>query len=227
MNYRGIIFDMDGTIIDSEGIWEKATEQLIAQKGIVLDEELRKTILQKTHGLSLTPSCILLKQMLTLPDEVHELVHALSILGNQHYEKGITFIAGFPEFHAVVEKHQLKTGIATNADDRTVSITKKTLNLEKYFGKHIYNISHVNNVGKPHPAIYLHTAQQLELHPQECVVIEDSAHGIRAAKAAGMFCIGINTSKNPNQLQEADFIIDTYHEIDLPRLLKKKTKKGV
>jgi beta-phosphoglucomutase-like phosphatase (HAD superfamily) len=69
--------------------------------------------------------------------------------------------------------------------------------------------------------LYLHAAKQIDIAAELCVAIEDSAHGIRAAKGAGMFCIGINTSKNLDNLKEADFIIDTYHDIDLPRLLKK------
>ena len=222
MKYSAIIFDMDGTIIETEGIWEKATQEFIHQKYGALSPEQKNDILRQTHGLHLKASCTIIKETLNLDTELEVIIQELSATANKVYERGVKFIDGFPEFHASLELHNLKTGLATNANDSTVAITKKTHNLEKFFGQHIYNVTHVNNVGKPNPAIYLHAAKEMGLTPKQCVAIEDSAHGIKAAKGAGMFCIGINTSKNRNNLKEADFIIDGYHEIDLQRLLKKK-----
>jgi beta-phosphoglucomutase-like phosphatase (HAD superfamily) len=219
MSYKAIIFDMDGTIINTEGIWENATHKLIEKKGIILIAEQKTILLQKTHGLSLGPSCQLLKEMFSLSDPLEDLVQELCQLGDLCYEEGIRFIEGFTEFHQQIGNHGLKSGLATNAGDSTLAITKKTLNLERFFGSHIYNISHVNNQGKPDPAIYLYTAQQLGTAAAHCIAIEDSAHGIRAAQAAGMFCIGINTSKNYEEVKKADLIIDAYAELSLPALL--------
>ena len=78
---------------------------------------------------------------------------------------------------------------------------------------------------KPNPAIYLYAAQQLGIDPEDCIAIEDSRHGIRAAKNAGMFCIGINSSKNLENIQEADHKIDAYHELDLVKVLSKKQQR--
>jgi beta-phosphoglucomutase len=225
MKYKAIIFDMDGTIINTSGIWETATIKLIEAKGKQLTTEKRDAIFNRTHGLQIRPSCTIIKEELSLEDEIEHLTTELARLGDAYYEKGVTFIEGFEEFHSRLQQHNLRSGLATNAVDSTVAITQKALNLERFFGQHIYNISHVNNIGKPNPAIYFHTAKQLGLTPADCVVIEDSAHGIRAAKSAGMFCIGINSSKNPSQLKEADIIIEGYADIDLPRLLEVKNHK--
>ncbi len=110
-------------------------------------------------------------------------------------------------------------GIATNANDATLAITQQCLLLNSFFDNHVYGISCVNNVGKPNPAIYLHAAHQLGIDPHECIAIEDSANGIRAAQQAGMFCIGITTSGNPYQTEKAHLVVDSYKEIPLKELI--------
>ena len=91
--------------------------------------------------------------------------------------------------------------------------------MKNFFGDHIYSKADVNYQSKPDPAIFLHTAKNLNTDPKECIVIEDSACGVEAAKKAGMYCIGINTDNNRKNTQEADMTIDFYEEINLDILL--------
>jgi haloacid dehalogenase superfamily, subfamily IA, variant 3 with third motif having DD or ED len=133
-------------------------------------------------------------------------------------KEGLQLIEGFIVFHQKLMLLGLKTGLATNADDDSFIVAKETLQLHTYFGDHMYNVTHVGKY-KPDPALYLHASQQLGIDPRLCIAIEDSAHGVNAAKAAGMFCIGINTSKRLDQLNNADIIVNSYDEIDLEKLL--------
>lgn len=220
MKYKAIIFDMDGTIIDTEHIWKQARTDLITSRGVTLTPELEYELEIRTHGIALNQSCAIIKELALLSDEVHALVAEKSKRACDLYVTHVRFINGFLDFHKKVIDLELKIGLATNADDQTVQVTNERLNLRALFGRHMYNITSVNFVGKPDPAIYLHTAKQLGLDPQDCIAIEDSAGGIKAARAAGMFCIGINTSKRPELLKEAHMIIDGYHEIDLITLLQ-------
>jgi len=91
--------------------------------------------------------------------------------------------------------------------------------LRDYFNEHIYTINTVNLQYKPNPDIYLHAAKMLGVEPRHCIAIEDSSSGIKAAKAAGMYCIGINTGKNRDILKQADEIVECFSEIDLDKLL--------
>lgn len=219
---KAIIFDMDGTIIDTETIWKDATQRLVESKGVLYTPELEKELNNQLRGLALNKSCNVIKEMFKLEDELEDLIKEKAKLANDMYEKGIKYIQGFHEFHGKVLAHDLHTAIATNATPCTVEVSKRILGLEKYFGQHIYDISKVNYVCKPDPAIYLHVAEQFNLDPSECIAIEDSAHGATAAKAAGMICIGINTANDRDQLHMTDFIIDEYHEIELPALIYHK-----
>ena len=213
---------MDGTIIDTEHIWLQATQDLITSRGVDYKSGDQCPLTKQLRGLALYESCQIIKDTFAFKDSVTDLVQEKSKNAISLYQKSVKFIDGFLDFHQRVIQKNLKNGIATNADDATVAITNKSLNLEKLFGQHIYGISKVNNLCKPNPAIYLYAACQLGIDPEDCIAIEDSEHGIRAAKSAGMFCIGINSSNNRNYIKESDYIIDTYQELDLEKILTKK-----
>lgn len=227
MKYKAFIFDMDGTITDSEHIWKQATRQLITKRSGEPSKELLKELESKVRGSSLDKSCTVIKDMLDLDHDLLELMEEKKRHAVELMKEGMEFIEGFENFHKKVLGEQVMVGIATNADDHTLETSKQKLALDKYFGEHIYNITHVDNKAKPDPALFLHAAQQLGVDPEYCVVFEDSAHGVRAAKRAGMFCVGINSAKNRDALQECDLIVDRYEEIDLERLLRRKGIKKI
>lgn len=220
MKYKAIIFDMDGTIIDTEKIWTDATRLFIERRGVSYTQELEKKLKKEIHGLALHKSCGVIKDLIKLEDSLEDLIKEKSSIAYELYKDGICFIDGFQDFHGRVVARNMKYGIATNADDMTLHLSNQALKLVDYFGDHIYGISCVGNVCKPDPAIYLHVAEKLGFKAEECIAIEDSAHGIKAAQAAGMLCIGINTSGNYDQIKEADYIVDRYQDIDLEALLQ-------
>lgn len=222
--YKAIIFDMDGTIIDSNGVWDLAAHRLIMSKVNSLRQQDLDAVNKEIKGLALHASCAIIKNYWQIEDSVDLLIQEKTAHAVSLYKDGIKFIPGFKDFFKEVEKHDLKVAIATNAEDTTLEISTRTMELDNFFGEHIYNITHVNNIYKPFPDIYLHTAKMLGVPPEECIAIEDSTHGVNAAVAAGMFCIGINTNKDREALKNAHMIAENYYDIDLDELLYKKAE---
>lgn len=219
MRYKAIIFDMDGTIVHTEHLWEQATCKLFENRGHQLTQMQKEILTDQLIGAGLPHACQIIKDMLGTPDSIEIIMNEKLALADQLYEQGISFVDGFIEFHQKVVAIPLQVGVATNATIHTVQRTECSLNLSAYFGSHVYTINHVQNRGKPNPAIYLYAAAQLGIAPEHCIAIEDSAHGIMAAKAAGMLSIGINTSKKLEQIKDAHIRVDRYDQIELEKIL--------
>lgn len=218
MKYKAIIFDLDGTIIDSEEIWHEAGHALLTRRNIQLSQEEKTHLRNLLRGGPLSKSCSIIKDFANLHDPLEDLVKEKISVARMLYQKGVQFMDGFTNFHSKALNQQLKTAIATNGTADFVAITNQTLNLVQFFGNHIYHMSHVNKA-KPAPDIYLYAARQLGIDPAACIAIEDSAHGIKAAKDAGMFCIGYNSSKSPELLQQSDLIVNHFDDIQLDTLI--------
>ena len=218
MKFKAIIFDMDGTIIDTGDTWNLATQKLIehhdANYSIQMHNEINKYVI----GAGLFEACKVIKEIAQIKADIQELMIRKKIIVSELLNKNLTFITGFSDFHKELAGKNLKSALATNADDNTLDIVKKILKLEDFFGEHLYNVSHVEKP-KPHPDLYLHAAAKLKEKASECIAVEDSAIGIAAAKAAGMFCIGINTGKDLAALRQADFVINKYQDINLNKII--------
>ena len=218
MKYKAIIFDMDGTIINSENLWEQADKEMLLTKGNVTESECQ-TILPQIKGLSLHASCTFVAMKYNTKESVQELMKFKEEFAFKNFEKFTTFIDGFEAFHNTITNLGMKTAIATNATIHTLDKTKKYLPLEQYFNKHIYSYEHAHKKPKPEPDVFLYAADQINIDPSLCIVIEDSATGIAAAKVAGMYCIGINTGNDRSQLCQADLVIEQYKDINLDQIL--------
>jgi beta-phosphoglucomutase len=221
MKNTAIIFDMDGTIINSEPVLEIATRTLLESKGILIDEETSKKLKKQLHGIGIKVYGEVIKSMYNLKESPEDIIKEQNILINKFYEQEIKFIEGFVDFHKKVRDFSLKSGVATNADYHTVEISKRKFNLDYFFGEHIYCVEDVNNVSKPKPDVYLHAADKIGKEAKNCIAIEDSFFGIEAAKNANMFCIGINTCRDRNVLRNSDLIVECYEDIDLEEIFKK------
>ncbi len=207
---KAVLFDMDGVIIDSEPLHTKAFQDSMKQFGLDLTEDYLNQFIGRTDRYLVE----LLIKKFQLQQSVDTLLEAKNNKKRQ-YEKEI----GYPPVPYVKElimdlsANHVKLAIASSSPMEAIHETVKTLGLSDYFDQYISGMDLKHS--KPAPDIFLKAADSLDVSPLECLVIEDSTHGIAAAKAANMTCIGFYNPHSGNQdLSKADIIVEGFEEIN-------------
>jgi len=214
---KAVIFDMDGTIADSEKIVRKVSVDFFKDRGIKLTKKEETIIFALTWKGFVKK--ILEKRGMKYKQSIKNTLKERYV---RNMRRDVQAIAGVHELLEVVSKN-FKVALATNSRLREVEIIFNKLKFHKYFQLKLAK-DHIKNE-KPDPEIYLKAAELLKVKPEECVVFEDSIVGIKAAKAAGMKCIGIVHTYSRKELKKADLLIDGYHQITLQKIKKLGEKK--
>jgi beta-phosphoglucomutase len=116
-----------------------------------------------------------------------------------------------------IKKGNFKLGLVSSTPRENIDLVLSELNLEGMFDCIVFG-QEVSE-SKPSPQIYLLAARGLEVTPNDCLVIEDSPLGVKAAKTAGMKCLAIANTHPRQKLQEADKVADSVEDVDLITLL--------
>lgn len=213
---KAVIFDMDGVIIDSEPIHYKLNMKLYNKLGFEISAEEYNNFV----GVSNKDHWIILKEKYNISKSVEELIELQNTtLIEEVHTLEIEPIPGVRELLVELKNENIKTALASSSSLSYIYAVLEKFALTDYFP---VVISGENlEKSKPHPGIFLKTAEKLNTAPGDCVVIEDSRHGISAARKAGMKCIAFFNPNSGNQdLSMAGIIVNSIEEIDT-KLLKK------
>ncbi|GIW47228.1 MAG: phosphatase [Deltaproteobacteria bacterium] len=207
---KAVIFDMDGVMIDSEPIWEKTERILLKRRGINYEATYREKIV----GLNQRDSALLLKETFGLPESIEELIEERISILLDLYKKELKPIPGLIYLLEQLKEKGFLIALASSSPLRVINFVLDKLSLKDFFSTVVSG--EMVERGKPYPDIYLYAADKLKVMPKECVVIEDSINGVRAAKSAGMRCIAIPDKRLPlDKFMEADVIVDKLSEVDV------------
>jgi HAD superfamily hydrolase (TIGR01509 family) len=203
----GVIFDMDGVLVDSEPFIAAAMVQMFGEKGYsVQPDDIRPFIgtgedrilsgVAEAHSIPLD----------LVRDKARTYAIYLDLVrGNLHP------LAGVRDFVQTCRERGLKLAVASSADAVKVEGNLREIGLPPSTFDVIVSGNQVT-LKKPAPDIFLEAARRLGLDPSTCLVIEDAIAGVAAAKAAGSRCLALTTSFNPSQLSAADWIAPTLAE---------------
>ncbi len=200
---EALIFDAEGVVVDTEILWDKSQEILLARRGLPYDRDYLKP---RMAGGTVLKGAKIMIGYYGLDEKPEELAAEREGIIRKLFESDIRFIPGFREFLQFARSKGLKDCIATSMQKSLMVKVNKKLHLDELFENRIYHIEDVGNAAKPHPDIFLYAAERLKTAPGECMVIEDAPHGIEAARRAGMHAVGLATTFKSAILETADFV---------------------
>lgn len=207
---RTVIFDMDGVIIDTEPIHHHAFFTQFAELGITVSDALYASFL----GSSTRNVFQQLKQEFNLPQEVDELLRRKRELFNLQFDTdaNLDLLPGVRALIEDIQRQGIQMVLASSASKATIARVFDRFGLAPYFTHRVSGEDFAQS--KPNPEIFLHAASLAETPVAECIVIEDSANGVAAAKAAGIYCIGYASPHSAGQdLRLADRVIQDFSEL--------------
>ena len=206
-----VIFDMDGVIVDTEPVHHYAYYQHFSQLNI----EVTDTHYQSLTGNSTRNVFQKLKDHFNLEHEVEHLIQTKRNLFNDAFDtkEDLHLIEGVEDLIKDLYNNGLELIVASSASKVTIDRVFKRFNLYPYFS-HIVSGEDFPK-SKPDPAIFLHAASLSKHQKNQCIVIEDSTNGIKAAHAAGIYCIGYQSVNSKGQEYSlANKVISHFNEIN-------------
>lgn len=208
-NIEAVIFDLDGTLVDSMWIWHEIDVEYLGRFGITVPENLQYQI----EGMSFKETADHFKKTFAIQDSTDVIMSDWNKMAWDKYENEIPLKEGVLEFLKGCRRNNIKLGIATSNSRELVESVLRARNIRDYFSC-ILTGSEVKR-GKPAPDIYLAVAKELKVSPDSCLVFEDIIPGIMAGKNAGMRVCAVEDEYSApyrtKKAETADYYIDNYH----------------
>lgn len=208
--FQGFIFDMDGVLVDSEPLYMEQERLSYARHGVVLDEAQLSRFVGTTQ-----------RHMWSAIKTEYGIADDLDCLMAEHHRQLMEVLNSTPlppmpgvtELLGVLKKAGIPCAVASSSPRALVELILRNAGLPRFFSEIVCGDDVMHS--KPDPEIFLMAAKRLGIPPSSCVVIEDSTHGVVAAKAAGMFCAGLlNPHSGQQDLSAADLRVHQHREIN-------------
>lgn len=207
MKYKAVIFDLDGTLIDSMGIWLQIDHEYLEKRNIPVPDDLFEDV---PEGNSFKEICQYFKDKFDLPDSIEEIGNEWTEMVAEHYKTDITLKTGAQELIEFLHVNNVKMGIGTSNTKYLAETVLNANDVLHYFGSIIAGCEEIK--GKPFPDIFLNAAEELKVDPADCLVIEDTLHGVRAAHNGNMDAFAIFDDNETHQIEELKKEAEFYAE---------------
>lgn len=203
---EAVIFDLDGSLVDSMWLWRAIDIEYLGRFGIALPEKLQSEI----EGMSFHETAVYFKERFLIPDSLEQIKDTWNRMAWDKYEKEVPLKPGVREFLDGCRARGIKLGIATSNSRELMDNIALVHGLKDYFSC-IMTGSEVKR-GKPAPDIYLTVADRIGVAPENCLVFEDIVPGILAGKNAGMCVCAVEDVYSGPQRESKRALADYYIE---------------
>lgn len=203
-DYEAVIFDLDGTLVDSMWIWEQIDIDFLKARGHELPADLQKDI----EGCSFTETAQYFKDRFHLEEDLETIKRIWIHMSKAFYSERIELKKGIQELLDILRDKSIKMGIATSNSRELAEAVLKRNGIEDYFETLVTSCD--VNKGKPEPDVFLKAATNMNMKPEQCLVFEDTHAGVLAGKAAGMDVIAIYDALSEEYMEEIKNSADHY-----------------
>jgi HAD superfamily hydrolase (TIGR01509 family) len=211
-----VIFDMDGVLLNSEPLYFEVEHKLYQELNLPVSREEHDSFV----GMSMRKIWEFLIKKYGLEKPVEELIeiHIERMLQLVRNQKELKPNEGISNLIASLKVKNVKIAVATSTVRKLAVVMLDKIGFLHEFDVIVCGDEIAN--GKPEPDIFLKASQLLQYYSPQCIVIEDSANGVKAAKAAKMKCVGYqNPGSGEQNLQKSDLIISDFRRLDYQKLL--------
>ena len=208
---EAVLFDLDGSLVDSMWIWRDIDIEYLGRFGIKLPEGLQREI----EGMSFSETARYFKDKFNIPDEIEKMKSDWNHMAWDKYTHEVPLKEGARAFVTYCHEKGIKLGIATSNSRELVENVIHVLGIDDCFTCIVTGCDVER--GKPAPDVYLESARRCNVSPEKCLVFEDIVPGIMAGKAAGMKVCAVEDEYSADQgfrkKQLADYYIQDYNDI--------------
>jgi HAD superfamily hydrolase (TIGR01509 family) len=212
---KTVIFDMDGVLVNSEPLHHEVSSIQFKDLNIDVTEDIYSTFTGNSNKMIYKK----LKDRFQLPHEIDDLILAKNNLFIEAFDKkeDLHLMPGVKDLIIDLHKNGMQLVVASSSEMAIINKVFERFDLNQYFTHKVSGEDFPES--KPNPAIFLKAASLSETPIEQCIVIEDSTNGIKAANAAGIFCIAYKSEGVDSQDQSlADIIVYDFKDLDFERI---------
>jgi HAD superfamily hydrolase (TIGR01509 family) len=207
---KAVIFDMDGLLVESEPVWYMTETEMVEARGRTMNEETQRGLV----GLRMDEYWTEMQRIYELPDSVPALIYESVTRMTRLIPTHVVPRPGAQELLDFLCAKKIPCAIASSSPVAIIEAVVMSQKWEQYFTAQVSGdeVGH----GKPAPDVYLETARRLGVNPVDCLALEDSPNGSRAAVAAGMVCYAVPDISHTSHAKFDDitpYVFDNLHDV--------------
>lgn len=203
MDKRCAIFDMDGTLIDSMGYWQRLGREYLAKMGV---RENVEPVIERIKPMTMLESSALFMEAFGLPGPAARIAAEMNAMMDAHYRSDIPLKPGAAAYLRALQHSGVRLCVATATPEPLARACLERLGVADCFA-FLLSCDAVS-AGKDRPDVFLEAARRLNAAPAEIAVYEDAIYAARTAKAAGFWVVGVYDAASENDWAELTALCD-------------------